>query len=79
MVVKNIDVMETIAIEDLVRDIIRTLRVSIIDGIRIEELCTLIKKTFGIAKIYCYDIIEQIKIELDLYSPDKQHLYFVNA
>jgi hypothetical protein len=79
MVVKNIDVMDTIAIEDLVRDIIHTLRFSITDGIHIEELCTLIKTKFGIAKAYCYDIIEQIKIELDLYSPDKQHLYFVNA
>ncbi len=79
MVVKDIDVKETVAIEDLARDAISALRSYITDGIRIEELCILLKTKFGIAKAYCCDVIEQIKIELDLYCPDREHLYYVNA
>ena len=49
------------------------------DGITTDEFCKLLKKHFGVASKYCCDFIQKLKIEMDMYCPDHQHLYFVKA
>ena len=41
------------------------------------ELCKILKDKFGILEQYCCDIVQRLKVELDMYSPDHRHLYFV--
>ncbi len=79
IVVKNVEVQYTIPIDDLVRDVIDTIRSYIWDGISMHELCELIKTKFSITKTCCRDIIERIITELNLYSPDMEHLYYISC
>jgi len=79
IVVKNVEVKETIYVEDLVEIIIDDIQSYLRDGISIQELYELIKTKFSITKTCIYDIIERIKFKLNLYSPDMNHLYFVNC
>ncbi|ABE51503.1 Hypothetical protein Mbur_0521 [Methanococcoides burtonii DSM 6242] len=43
------------------------------------EFCKLLKKNFGVAAKYCCDLIQRMKIELDMYCPDRQNQYFVRG
>ncbi|WP_048065827.1 hypothetical protein [Methanosarcina acetivorans] len=75
---ENIEVRESVAAEDFVRDVLCTIREYLHDGITTRELCRILKKYYGIATSCCCDLVQRIKIELDMYSPDRRHLYFVS-
>jgi hypothetical protein len=76
--VTNVSVTESVKVEVLVSDIIRMAGAYIHNGMTIQELLTILKNVFGIAERYCFDLVQAIKIELDMYCPDREHLYFVS-
>ena len=71
------EVCDTVSEEELARCIICELKDYMYDGMTVDEFCKLLKKYYGVASKYCCDLIQRMKIELDLYCPDRQHLYFV--
>jgi hypothetical protein len=77
--IENIDVDETISEEEMARSVLQELRSYVYDGITTYELCRVLKESFGVVAAYCCDLIQLMKIELDMYCPDRQHLYFVKA
>jgi hypothetical protein len=77
--VEYIEVKDILTEEAMVRHVLHTIQVYLSDGIEVQELCQILKKYYGIASAYCCDLIQTIKIELDMYSPDHRHLYFVKA
>ncbi len=76
---KDIEVSDTVSEEQLVRDVLRELMGHIYNGITVSELCRILKDNFGILSRYCCDFIQRLKIELDMYCPDRKHLYFVEG
>ena len=48
-------------------------------GITVDEFCKLLKRYYGFASTYCCDLIQRMKNELDMYCPDRQHLYNMKA
>ena len=78
-ILEDIDVRETVTEDQLVRDVLRELMEHIYNGISISELCRILKDNFGILSRYCCDLIQSLKIELDMYCPDREHLYFVEG
>lgn len=77
--VEYIQVKETVSEAELLSQIFRTIRDFVKDGIEVKELYQILKTQYGIAAVYCQDLIQKIKVELDMYCPDRQHLYFVTA
>ncbi|WP_440952065.1 hypothetical protein [Methanococcoides sp. FTZ1] len=77
--IENIDVDETISEEEMARSVLQELRGYVYDGITTYELCRILKEYFGVVAMHCCDLIQKMKIELDMYCPDHQHLYFVEA
>lgn len=69
---------ETITEEELAASILRELQGYVYDGITTRQLCKVLKDKFGVAFQYCCDIVQRLKIEMDMYSPDRQHLYYVS-
>ena len=45
----------------------------IVDSLRDTEV-----ENIEVVAAYCCDLIQRMKIELDMYCPDRQHLYFVS-
>jgi hypothetical protein len=43
------------------------------------ELCHVLKEYFGVVVVCCCDLIQRMEIELDMYCPDQEHLYFIEA
>jgi hypothetical protein len=41
------------------------------------EFCKILKEKFGVLEQYCCDLIQQLKTEMDMYCPDRRHLYYV--
>lgn len=78
-VVVGAEVCETVSEEQLAQDALRELEGFVYDGITTKELCAILYKYFGVLHSHCCDLIQKMKIELDMYCPDRQHLYFVNA
>lgn len=78
-ILKGVDVVESVAMDDFMKDVINVLKGEIKNGMSINRLSDILKKQFGIAKNCISDVIEWLKIELDLYCPDQVHLYFVNT
>lgn len=76
--VDDITVRDTVSHEELAQAIVTELRPFMHDGMTTDEFCKLLKKYFGVASRYCCDLIQRMKIELDMYCPDRQHLYFVS-
>ncbi|MFH0903674.1 MAG: hypothetical protein V1854_00605 [Methanobacteriota archaeon] len=74
--VENIEVADTISEEAMATLIMCELRGQVKNGIEISDLCKIIKEYFGVAANYCCDIVQRIKLEAGMYSPDKVHLYY---
>jgi len=72
-----VETTETISEDELVRNILESTCIS--DGIGMYELYETLKTCFGISPQVIHEIVDRIKIELDMYCPDREHLYFVNA
>jgi transposase len=75
----GIDVKDSVEAEQLAREILLELQGYVYDGITTRQLCKVLKDNFGVAFQYCCDIVQRLKIELDMYCPDKQHLYYVET
>lgn len=73
----NIEVGDSITEEGMVRHVLKTIKRYLNDGMEVRELYKILTKCYGIASNYCCDLIQRIKIELDLYCPDGKHLCFV--
>lgn len=76
--IKSIEISDSISEEDMVSYVIHTVHRYIRDGIEVKELCGILTRCYGIAADYCCDLIQRIKLELDMYCPDRRHLYYVN-
>ncbi|MDA0525606.1 hypothetical protein [Methanococcoides alaskense] len=70
---------DSVTAEQLAQSVIQELRPFMDDGMTTDEFCKLLKKYFGVASRYCCDLIQRMMIELDMYCPDHEHLYFVEA
>ncbi|WP_305309629.1 hypothetical protein [Methanolobus sp.] len=77
--ITHIEVTDTTSKEELAQRIINELRGDIYNGMSTNELCKILKEKFGVLEQYCCDLVQQLKIELDMYCPDRQHLYYVEA
>ena len=75
--VENIEVTDTVTEEELVHEILQDLRPYVHDGIDVGDICRILEKSYGIAAAYCWDLVARLKIEMDMYCPDRHHLYFV--
>ena len=71
-------VTDNVTEEELLEQILRMAGEYIYDGIKISELCQLLRNNFGISPDYFCDLIERIKLELDMYCPDHERLYYAN-
>lgn len=78
-VVDNIEVIDSLTEEELVRDVLQGLHGVITDGIEVDVLTGILKENFGVTGACCRGLIERIQLELDMYSPDKKRLYFVES
>lgn len=67
---------DTASEEIFAAQIIRGIKNHIKDGIHIHDLCKILVDLYGVAKNFCCDMIQKIKLELCLYSPDRQRLYY---
>jgi hypothetical protein len=75
--VEYIEVEDTVPGEAFAGEVLKTLKGYVQDGIEVRELCRILRNYYGVVAAYCCDIIQQIKIELDMYCPDREHLFFV--
>ena len=75
--IEDAEVCDTVSEEELARHVINELRPFMHDGMTTDEFCKILKKYYGVASKYCCDLIQRMKIELGMYCPDRQHLYFV--
>ena len=75
--VDEMEVCDTVSEEELARCIIGELRTFMYNGMTVDEFCLLLKQYYGVASKYCCDLVQRMKKELDMYCPDRQHLYFV--
>lgn len=71
------EVLDTCTKEELAISVLQELAGHVYNGISTHELCKMLKDKFGVLEQYCCDIVQQLKIEMDMYCPDRQHLYFV--
>ena len=78
-VVVGAEVTDTVSEEELAISVVHELRDFMYDGMTTDEFCKLLKKYFGVASRYCCDLIQRMKIELDMYCPDRRHLYFLKV
>ncbi|PQV43200.1 hypothetical protein [Methanohalophilus euhalobius] len=77
--INNMEVDGTVTEEKIAHLVLQELRGHVYDGVTVNELCRILKKCFGVVAVYCCDLIQKLKLELDMYCPDKQHLYFVQC
>ncbi|WP_319507377.1 hypothetical protein [uncultured Methanolobus sp.] len=75
----RIDVTDSCTPEELAESAIQVLADHVYNGISTNELCKILKEKFGVLEQYCCDLVQQLKIELDMYCPDRQHLYYVET
>jgi hypothetical protein len=75
--VEDIQITDTLSEEELAWCIVCDLKGFMYDGMTVGEFCHLLKRYYGVASKYCCDLIQRMKVELDMYCPDRQHLYFV--
>jgi hypothetical protein len=73
---KKIEVTDTTSEEEFASTILKDLRGQIQNGMTIKELCRIITEIYGVADKYCCDLVQRIKLELGMYSPDGGHLYY---
>ena len=70
----HIEVSESITEHEMAHSILQDLRGWVYDGMSIWGLCRTIKDNYGVAVRCCCDIIESLKLDLCMYSPDRKHL-----
>ena len=75
--VASVDVTDTVSEEQLAHEVLKVLRSHIYNGISTHELCRILRDRFGVLEQYCCDIVQLLKIEMNMYCPDRQHLYYV--
>lgn len=73
----DVDIVDTCTASDLARDVLNVVSDHIYDGISTHELCRILHDKFRILEQYCCEIVQYIKIELSMYSPDGVHLKYV--
>lgn len=73
---KETHIKDTVSEGIFVAQVIRGVRDYVKEGMKISELCRLLVEFFDIARNLCCDLIENIKLELCLYSPDGKHLHY---
>ena len=71
------EVTDTCGPEELAESVLHELSTHVYNGITTFELCKILREKFGVLEQYCCDIVQLLKIELDMYCPDRQHLYYV--
>jgi len=76
--IDDANVMNSVEAEQLTQNILKELHGYVYDGITTRQLCKVLKDKFGAAFQYCCDIVQRLKIEMDMYSPDRQHFYYVS-
>jgi len=64
---------------ELADSVLHELADHVYNGISTHELCKILREKFGVLEQYCCDLVQKLKIELDMYCPDRQHLYYVEA
>ncbi len=60
------------------RDIFHELKHYVYDGITTLQLCNILREDFNVSSDLCCGIIEELMINLYMYSPDREHLYYVD-
>lgn len=61
---------ETTSEKEIAVSVMQELRGHVYDGITTCELCRVLKEYFGVVAVYCCDLIQKMKIELDRYCPE---------
>ena len=69
----------TVTEERIASLVLQELRGHAYDGVTVNELCRILKECFGVVAVYCCDLIQRLKLEMDMYCLDGQHLYFVQC
>lgn len=67
-----------ITVDQFFQQSIGELRQYIYDGIELFHLCKILQDKFRVRKDCCCATIEYLKLQLDMYCPDKKHLYFID-
>ncbi|MCD4702926.1 MAG: hypothetical protein K8R64_01265 [Methanosarcinaceae archaeon] len=75
----RIDVDETISEEEMATTVLQELEGHVYNGIITRELCHILMDCFGVVAAHCCDLVQGLKINLDMYCPDRRHLYYVDA
>ncbi|AAM05103.1 predicted protein [Methanosarcina acetivorans C2A] len=75
--ITKMEIQDSQSENELVYNILQSLENTIHNGIKIEVLTGILKEDYGVTEPCCRDLIEKIKIELDMYCPDMETLYFV--
>jgi hypothetical protein len=75
--ITSAEVTDACSPEELAEHATRELSKHVYNGITTHELCKILRDKFGILEQYCCDIVQLLKIRMDMYCPDRQHLYYV--
>lgn len=75
--VVDVEIVDTCTAQELSHAVLKALSGYVYNGISTRELCRILKDKFRILERYCCDIVQRLKIELDMYCPDGEHLCFV--
>lgn len=75
--IRDIEVTDTVSQEEFAESVLHELADHVYNGITTKELCRILERQFGVMARYCCDVIQRLKIELDMYCPDHNHLYYV--
>ncbi|WP_048065460.1 hypothetical protein [Methanosarcina acetivorans] len=75
--VTKIKIQDSQSEDELKYNILQNLSNLVYNGIEIEILDGILKENYGVTGDCCRDLIERIKIELNMYCPDMKKLYFV--
>ncbi|WP_407356759.1 hypothetical protein [Methanolobus sp. WCC5] len=71
------EITDTCSPEELAVSVMHELRGHVYNGVTTHELCRVLRDKFGVLEQYCCDIVQKLKIELNMYCPDRRHLYYV--
>lgn len=63
--------------EEMWTHLLRDLVPKVKDGMTTGELYTILEVDYGILASHCYDAVQRIMVELDMYCPDRVHLRYV--
>lgn len=75
--VHKIEVTDTCTREEMIQQIMRDMCDYVCDGIKASEIYSILECDYGIAPGHCYDLVQKLMIEMNMYCPDREHLYYV--